>query len=38
MQIYGMKDLLLFQEQVNDFDRAMDTKEIRESELTKTDN
>ena len=28
MQIYGMKDLLLSQEQVNNFDRAMDTEEI----------
>ena len=28
MQIYSMKDLLLSQEQVNDFDRAMDAKEI----------
>ena len=26
MQIYGMKDLLLSQEQVNRFDRAMDAK------------
>jgi len=28
MQIYSMKDSLLSQEQVNDFDRAMDRKEI----------
>ncbi len=28
MQIYSMKDLLLTQEQINDFDRAMDVKEI----------
>ncbi len=28
MQIYSMKDLLLSQEQVNNFDRAMDTEEI----------
>ncbi len=28
MQIYSMKDLLLSQEQVNNFDRAMDAKEI----------
>ena len=28
MQIYSMKDLLLSQEQVNDFDHAMDAKEI----------
>ena len=38
MQIYGMKDLLLSKEQVNNFERAMDTKEIREAELTKTEN
>ena len=28
MQIYGMKDLILTQEQINNFDHAMDTKEI----------
>ena len=28
MQIYSMKDLLLSQEQINNFDRALDTKEI----------
>jgi phosphate:Na+ symporter len=27
MQIYGMKDLLLVQEQINDFDSAIDAKE-----------
>jgi phosphate:Na+ symporter len=32
MQIYSMKDLLLSQEQVNNFDRAMDIKEIMEAE------
>lgn len=32
MQIYGMKDLLLFQKQINRFDRAMDTKEIIDAE------
>ena len=32
MQIYAMKDLLLPQEQVNNFDRAMDTKEIMDEE------
>ena len=32
MQIYGMKDLLLTQEQVTHFDRAMDAKEIIEEE------
>ncbi len=30
MQIYGMKDLLLTQEQITHFDRAMDAKEIIE--------
>jgi phosphate:Na+ symporter len=32
MQIYSMKDLLLTQEQINNFDRAMDTKEIMGAE------
>jgi len=32
MQIYSMKDLLLSQEQVNNFDRAMDIKEIMDAE------
>lgn len=32
MQIYGMKDLLLSQEQINNFDRAMDAKEIIDAE------
>jgi phosphate:Na+ symporter len=32
MQIYGMKDLLLTQEQITHFDRAMDAKEIIEHE------
>ena len=36
MQIYCMKDLLLSQEQINDFDRAMDSKEIRNAEKVKT--
>jgi phosphate:Na+ symporter len=35
MQIYSMKDLLLSQEQVNNFDRAMDTKEIMDPEKKK---
>ena len=35
MQIYGMKDLLLSQEQVNNFDQAMDIKEIMEAEKKK---
>jgi phosphate:Na+ symporter len=38
MQIYGMKDLLLSQDQVNKFDRAMDTKEIKDADLKKTNN
>jgi phosphate:Na+ symporter len=32
MQIYSMKDLLLSQEQINNFDRAMDAKEIMDAE------
>jgi phosphate:Na+ symporter len=36
MQIYAMKDLLLSQEQINDFDRAMDMKEIMDAEKAKT--
>jgi phosphate:Na+ symporter len=32
MQIYSMKDLLLSQEQINSFDRAMDIKEIMDAE------
>jgi phosphate:Na+ symporter len=32
MQIYSMKDLLLSQEQINNFDRAMDIKEIMDAE------
>jgi phosphate:Na+ symporter len=35
MQIYGMKDLLLSQEQVNNFDRALDIKEIMDEEKKK---
>ena len=35
MQIYSMKDLLLSQEQVNNFDRAMDIKEIMDAEKKK---
>ena len=35
MQIYGMKDLLLSQKQVNNFDRAMDGKEIVAEEKKK---
>jgi phosphate:Na+ symporter len=36
MQIYSMKDLLLSQEQINDFDRAMDMKEMMDAEKAKT--
>ena len=36
MQIYAMKDLLLSQEQINDFDRAMDMKEITDAGKAKT--
>ena len=36
MQIYSMKDLLLSQEQINDFDRALDIKEIMDAEKKKT--
>jgi hypothetical protein len=32
MPIYGMKDLLLTQEQITHFDRAMDAKKIIEHE------
>jgi phosphate:Na+ symporter len=32
MQIYSMKDLLLSQEQISKFDRAMDAKEIMDAE------
>jgi phosphate:Na+ symporter len=35
MQIYSLKDLLLSQEQIHDFDRAMDMKEIMETEKMK---
>lgn len=35
MQIYGMKDMLLSQEQINSFDSAMDTKEIIDAEKKK---
>jgi len=35
MQIYSMKDLLLSQEQINNFDRAMDIKEIMDAEKRK---
>ncbi len=35
MQIYSLKDLLLSQEQIHDFDRAMDMKEIIDTEKVK---
>jgi phosphate:Na+ symporter len=35
MQIYSMKDLLLSQEQVNTFDRALDTKDTKNAEKMK---
>jgi phosphate:Na+ symporter len=35
MQIYSMKDLLLSQEEVHDFDRALDMKEIMDTEKMK---
>jgi phosphate:Na+ symporter len=38
MQIYGMKDLLLSQEQVNNFDRAMDIKEVMDEEKKRINN
>jgi phosphate:Na+ symporter len=38
MQIYSMKDLLLTQEQVNNFDRAMDSKQIMNAEMKKATN
>ena len=36
MQIFSMKDLLLSQEQINDFDRALDMKEIMDEERVKS--
>jgi len=35
LQIFSLKDLLLFQEQINNFDRALDMKEIIEEEKEK---
>jgi phosphate:Na+ symporter len=32
LQVFGLKDLLLSQQQINDFDRAMDMKDIMEEE------
>ncbi len=34
MQVYGMKDLLLTQEQIDDFDSALDMKELMDEEKT----
>ena len=35
MQVFGLKDLLLTQEQINDFDRAMDVKDLMDEEKAK---
>ena len=35
LQIFSLKDLLLSQEQINNFDRALDMKEILEEEKKK---
>ena len=37
MQVYSMKDLLLTQEQVEDFDRALDMKEIMDDEKAESE-
>ncbi|MEN8143147.1 MAG: Na/Pi symporter [Thermodesulfobacteriota bacterium] len=37
LQIFGLKDLLLNHEQIKNFDRAMDTKEMIEEEKSKGD-
>ena len=36
LEVYGLKDLLLTPEQINDFDRAMDVKDFMEEESAKT--
>ena len=36
MQVFSLKDLLLAPEQINNFDRALDMKEIMEEEKTKS--
>ena len=36
MQVFSMKDLLLSQEKINNFDRAMDMKEIMDTEKAKS--
>ena len=38
LQIFGLKDLLLTQEQINHFDRALDMKEILDDEKSKSHN
>jgi phosphate:Na+ symporter len=35
LQVFGIKDLLLNQEQVNDFDRALDVKDLLEEEKSR---
>ena len=35
LQVFGLKDLLLTHEQIKNFDRAMDTKEMIEEEKAK---
>ena len=35
LQVFGLKDLLLTHEQIKNFDRAMDTKEMIEDERAK---
>ena len=37
LQVFSMKDLLLTQEQINDFDRALDMKEIMDDEKAKSE-
>lgn len=36
LQVFGIKDLLLSPDQINDFDRAMDVKDILDEEKAKT--
>jgi phosphate:Na+ symporter len=36
LQIFGLKDILLSQEQINDFDREMDRRETKNGEESKT--
>jgi phosphate:Na+ symporter len=37
LQIFGLKDILLSQEQINDFDHEMDRRETKNGEESKTD-